>query len=60
MKPKGESVIGLRTALALYAVLVGLAFLTVNGNARILTLLIVGALAAKSLIHYFRERMDDG
>ena len=58
MKPRGESVIGLRTALALYAVLVMLSFLTVKGNARILTLLIVGGLAAKSLIHYFRDRME--
>lgn len=58
MKPPSDSVISLRTALLLYAVLVILAFLTVHGNARILTLLIVGALAVKSLIHYYRDRME--
>jgi hypothetical protein len=58
MKPRSESVISLRTALLLYAVLVVLAFLTVTGTARTLTLLIVGALVAKSVIHYYRDRME--
>jgi len=58
MKPPGESVIGLRTALLLYAVLVALAVFTLKGSARTLTLVIVGALVAKSVIHYYRDRME--
>jgi hypothetical protein len=58
MKAPGESVIGLRTALLLYGVLVLFAFLTLKGSARMLTLLIVGALVAKSVIHYYRDRME--
>jgi len=58
MKPEGESVIGLRTALLLYGVLVIVAFLTLKGAARTLTLIIVGALVAKSIVHYYRERME--
>ncbi|MFL6414172.1 MAG: hypothetical protein ACJ74Y_00660 [Bryobacteraceae bacterium] len=58
MKERGASVIGLRTALVLYAVLVILAFVTVKGTARLLTLLIVGALVVKSIIHYYRDRIE--
>ena len=58
MKPEGESVIGLRTALLLYGVLVIVAFLTLKGAARTLTLIIVGALVAKSIVHYYRDRME--
>jgi hypothetical protein len=58
MKPEGQSVIGLRTALLLYAVLVAVAFLTLKGAARTLSLLIVGALVAKSIVHYYRDRME--
>jgi hypothetical protein len=59
MKPEGgDSVIGLRTALVLYTVLVVLAFLTLKGAARTVTLLIVGALIAKTVIHFYRDRME--
>ena len=58
MKAPGQSVIGLRTALLLYTVLVLFALLTLTGSARMLTLLIVGALVAKSVIHYYRDRME--
>jgi len=58
MKPEGESVISLRTALLLYGVLVIVAFLTLKGAARTLTLIIVGALVAKSIVHYYRDRME--
>lgn len=58
MKPEGDSLISLRTALLLYGVLVILAFLTLKGAARTLTLLIVGALVAKSIVHYYRDRME--
>jgi hypothetical protein len=58
MNTPGKSVIGLRTALLLYAALVILAVTTLKGAARTVTLLIVGALVAKSVIHYYRDRMD--
>jgi hypothetical protein len=58
MRPEGEPVIGLRTALLLYGVLVVLAFLTLKGAPRTLTLVIVGALVAKSIVHYYRDRME--
>lgn len=53
-----RSVIGLRTALILYALLIVIALLTLKGSALILALLIVGALAVKSVLHYFRERLE--
>ncbi len=58
MKREGESVIGLRTALILYAVLGVLAVLTLKSAARTLTLLIVGALVAKTVIHFYRDRIE--
>jgi hypothetical protein len=58
MRPDGSSVIGLRTALILYAVLVVLAFVAVKGSARTFALLIVGALVAKTIIHYYRGRLE--
>jgi uncharacterized membrane protein HdeD (DUF308 family) len=58
MRPEGEPVIGLRTALLLYGVLVILALVTLKDTARTLTLLIVGALVAKSIVHYYRDRME--
>ncbi len=53
-----RSLIGLRTALILYAVLTVFAVLTLKGTALTLTLLIVGALAVKSVLHYLRERLE--
>ena len=53
-----RSVISLRTALILYALLVAFAVWTLKGQALTLALLIVGALAAKSVLHYFRERLE--
>jgi len=58
MRPEGGSVIGLRTALILYAVLVVVAFVAVKGSARAFALLIVGALVAKAIIHYSRGRLE--
>jgi hypothetical protein len=58
MRPEGEPVIGLRTALLLYGMLMVLALLTLRGAARTLTLVIVGALVAKSIVHYYRDRME--
>lgn len=53
-----RSVISLRTALILYALLIVFAVWTLKGTALILALLIVGALTVKSILHYFRERME--
>ncbi|MFL6463192.1 MAG: hypothetical protein ACJ73N_02125 [Bryobacteraceae bacterium] len=53
-----RSVIGLRTALILYALLIIFAALTLKGTALLLTLLIVGALVVKSILHYLRERLE--
>lgn len=50
--------IGIKTALALYAVLAALCFLTLKGPPRYLALIIVGGLAAKSVVHYFRSRLE--
>ena len=54
-----RSVIGLRTALILYALLTAFAVWTLKGTALVIALLIVGALAVKSVLHYFRERMEE-
>jgi hypothetical protein len=53
-----RSVIGLRTALILYALLVVFAALTLKGTALVIALLIVGALTVKSVLHYLRERLE--
>ena len=53
-----RSVISLRTALILYALLVVFAALTLKGTALVIALLIVGALAVKSVLHYLRERLE--
>jgi len=50
--------IGIRTALALYAALIAACFLTLKGASRYLALLIVVGLAAKSVVHYFRSRLE--
>ncbi|MBV8073246.1 MAG: hypothetical protein JO270_25340 [Acidobacteriaceae bacterium] len=51
-------VIGLRTALILYAVLIVASFATLKGAALVIALLIVGALAAKTVVHFFRGRIE--
>ena len=53
-----RSVISLRTALILYALLIAIAVWTLKGTALTFALLIVGALAVKSVLHYFRERLE--
>ncbi len=50
--------IGFRTALGLYALLVIVAALTLHGTALMLALVIVVGLAAKTLVDYLRRRMD--
>ncbi|MBV8553715.1 MAG: hypothetical protein JOY54_20645 [Acidobacteriaceae bacterium] len=53
-----RSMIGLCTALILYAVLIGVSFAALKGTGLVLALLIVGALAAKSIVHYLRNRIE--
>jgi hypothetical protein len=53
-----RSVIGLRTALILYALLIVAAVATLKGTALAVAVLIVLALAAKSYLHHVRGRMD--
>lgn len=59
VKPEPErGVIGIRTALILFAVLITASCLTLKGTALVIALLIVGALAAKAVVHYFRQRIE--
>lgn len=53
-----RGVIGIRTALILFAVLIAASCLALRGTALVIALLIVGALAAKSIVHYFRGRIE--
>jgi hypothetical protein len=53
---KPRTVIGWRTATVLYVLLVAFAFWTLHGRALALGLIIVGALAAKSYLHWWKER----
>lgn len=53
-----RSVISLRTALILYALLIIAAFATLKGAALAVALLIVGALAVKSYLHHLRGRIE--
>lgn len=52
-----RGVIGLRTALILYALLVLAAIATLKGTALAVALLVVLGLAAKSYLHHVRGRM---
>jgi hypothetical protein len=60
MEEEGErrTVIGPWTAALLYGLLIGAAFWTLRGKALILALIIVGALAAKSFVHWLREKAE--
>ncbi len=53
-----RSVIGLRTALILYALLIVAAFLTLKGTPLAIALLIVCLLALKSYVHHLRSRIE--
>ena len=53
-----RSVIGLRTALILYALLIVAAAASLKGTALAVAVLIVLALAAKSYLHHVRGRME--
>lgn len=53
-----KGVIGIATAMLLFAVLAAFAFLTLKGTALIIALLIVLALAAKAFVHHLRRRIS--
>ncbi len=50
--------IGIRTALILYALLVIASLVTLKGAPLALALIIVIALAVKSYVHYLRSRLE--
>jgi hypothetical protein len=53
-----KGVIGIGTAIGLFALLVAWAVMTLKGVALALALVIVGGLAIKSYVHFLRDRMD--
>ena len=53
---RSRTLIGVRTATILYLVLAVFACATLTGKALALGLIIIGGLAMKSLVHFFRER----
>ncbi len=56
-QPSG-GMIGLRTALILYALLVTAACFALKGVALAIAIIVVLALAAKSLVHHLRGRIE--
>jgi hypothetical protein len=53
-----RSVIGIRTAMVLFALLALAAFATLKGPALYITLLIVLALAVKAYVYHLRSRLE--
>jgi hypothetical protein len=53
-----KSLIGIRTAILLFALLAALALATLKGPALYIALLIVAALAAKAILHHLRSRIE--
>lgn len=53
-----RSMIGIRTAMVLYGLLVVASFAKLKGTALIVALIIVLGLAAKSYIHHLRSRIE--
>jgi hypothetical protein len=53
-----RSVIGVRTAMVLYASLVVAAFVTLKGTALYIALIIVLGIAVKTYLHHLRSRME--
>jgi hypothetical protein len=51
-------VISIRKALLAYAGLAVLAALTVHGRLLTLALIILGAIALKTVLHHFRQKLD--
>ena len=53
-----QTLIGIRTALVLYAALVIFALVTLKGKFLYFALLIVFAVAAKTFLHHLRSRIE--
>ena len=53
-----RSVIGIKTAVVLFALLAVFAFATLKGPALYIALLIVLGLAAKAFVHHLRGRIE--
>jgi len=53
-----QTVIGFRTAMILYGVLILAAFASLKGTALALGLIIILGLAAKTVVQHLRERME--
>jgi hypothetical protein len=53
-----KTLVGPKTAILLYAVLILASFLTLKGTPLYLALLIVVGVAVKSLLHYLRNRLE--
>jgi hypothetical protein len=58
MSQPEQGVISIRTALILFAVLTAASCFALKGPALVIALLIIGALAAKAIVHYFRRRIE--
>jgi uncharacterized membrane protein YiaA len=53
-----RTVIGIRTAMVLYALLLVAAFATLKGTALYVALIIVLGIAAKTYLHHLRDRLE--
>lgn len=50
--------IGIRTAMLLYALLVAIAFVVLKGTALAVGLVIILGIAAKTVVHYLRRKIE--
>jgi hypothetical protein len=53
-----RTIIGIRTAMVLYAVLLVAAFKTLKGSAVYIALIIVLGIAVKTCLHHLRSRLE--
>ena len=53
-----RTLIGIRAALALYALLIVVALLTLKGKLLYLALIIVFGIAVKTFVHHLRSRIE--
>jgi hypothetical protein len=53
-----RTIIGIRTAMVLYALLLVAAFATLKGTALYVALIIVLGIAAKTYLHHVRRRLE--
>lgn len=55
---QSRPMIGFRTAMILFALLIAAAFFTLKGTALLIALLIVLALAVKAYVHHLRSHIE--